>query len=278
MMRTLLGRRSERGHWACRLVGLVLLTLVVSGCATFWDDVTSRNFTMSTLFTRQDPLVVLRDSSDGTQRARALAALEEPLAKGGTQQDQEIYVKILTTSALSDREPYCRLAAVRTLGRFKDPRAAQTLRAVYLQDLSFSAEVNALVRQQVLTSLAQTGDESARELLIRVAKEPPAEGSMQDKQETLDRRLNAIRGLGNFNHYESTETLLYLMKTEKDAAVRDRSHEALKKVTGKNLPADAVAWDELLHPANPTNAVKQASHTGYPGGIGDWLMKNVWQK
>jgi HEAT repeat protein len=228
---------------------------------------------MKAMFTREDPLVVLRDSDDGTKRARALEVLEEPLAKGGTQQEQEVYIKVLTSTALTDRDPLCRLAALRALGRFKDQRAAETLRAVYFQSLPFSAEMNTLVRQQVLTSLAQTRHESARELLVRVAKEPPAEGSLQDRQETLDRRLNAIRGLGDYHHYESTEALLHILKTERDAALRDRAHESLKKATGKNAPADAAAWEQILHPG--TAIASEQPQAG--GSITNWIMRTFWQ-
>lgn len=271
MLRSLLGQDGRR------LVALALLGVTSAGCATFWDDVTSRNFSLSAWFTREDPLVVLRDNDDGNKRARALAALEEPLAKGGTQEQQEVHIKILTATALSDREPYCRLAAIQTLGRFKDGRAAETLRAVFLQPLPYSAEVNSRIQQQVLSALAETRHDRARDLLIRVAKDLPVEGSLQDEQETLDRRLTAIRGLGNFPQPDATATLLFLLKTDKDVAVRDRSHEALKKSTGKNLPADAAQWEQALYP----RAVDQPSgvaNAGYSGGIGDWLMKNVWQQ
>jgi HEAT repeat protein len=142
--------------------------------------------------------------------------------------------------------------------------------------------MNSLVRQQVLTSIAETRHDVARELLVRVAKEPPAEGSLQDKQETLDRRLNAIRGLGGFPHPESTAALVHILKHERDTALRDRAHESLKRATGKNLPADAAAWEELLqprpmHPDGP--AIGRSPIVGQnTGGIGDWLMRNVWQK
>lgn len=272
MIRSLLRQR------AARLVGLALLAVTAGGCATFWDDVTSRNFSLSAWFTRENPLVVLRDSDDGNKRARALGVLEEPLANGGTQEQQELHVKILTTTALSDREPYCRLAAIRTLGRFKDPRAAETLRAVFLQPLPYSAELNSRIQQQALASLAETRHDKARDLLIRVAKELPVEGSLQDEQETLDRRLTAIRGLGNFPEPDATATLLFLLKTDKDVAVRDRSHEALKKATGKNLPADAAQWEQALYP-RATNQPSGVANAGYSRSLGDWLMmKNVWPK
>ena len=40
------------------------------------------------------------------------------------------------------------------------------------------------------------------------------------------------------------------MQTEKDVTVRDGAHESLQAATGKNLPADPKAWDELIHSAS----------------------------
>src|SRR6266404_5466967 len=40
-------RAAER--WRCRLAGGVLLTLGLSGCASLWDEVTSKDFSPATL-------------------------------------------------------------------------------------------------------------------------------------------------------------------------------------------------------------------------------------
>ena len=220
-----------------------------SGCAQFWDDVTSRDFTVGSLFTRGPaPLQVLKDSDDGTQRARALASLQEPLQHGGTETDEQVYIEILTRSAKSDREPLCRLAAIKALGRFKDPRAAEALRDVTEQNLTYTADLNNIIRQEALKSLAQTGSPLAVQQLVRVAKEPPSAGAALDKQEVLDRRLTAIRGLGMYNYPESTETLLYILEHERDAALRTRAHESLESATGKHLSAKPEVWAHALHP------------------------------
>ena len=47
----------------------------LSGCAGFWDDVTSRDFAFKKMFVRPEPLEVLKDSHDGDERAKALRAL-----------------------------------------------------------------------------------------------------------------------------------------------------------------------------------------------------------
>src|SRR5262249_56324235 len=98
----------------------------LSGCA-LWDEVTSRDFKVAALFSRPNPLVVLRDSNDGDQRAKALRALQEPKQHGGSDADQDAVVKVLVTAATAEKQSLCRLAAVRSLGRFQDPRPAQGL-------------------------------------------------------------------------------------------------------------------------------------------------------
>jgi len=228
------------------------LGLGLCGCATFWDDVMSHDFTMSSMFTSKDPMVVLRDSSDGNERHKALAALQEPLQHGGSQKEQDSVMQILEVSAKGD-QPFCRMAALRTLGHFKDPRAADILDQVYLQPLSFANEINGMVRQQCLTSLAETGGPVALKRLVLVAKEPQASDKAPEavKQETLDRRLTAVRGLAKFKDPEAAATLAYLLKSEKDIAMRDRAYESLQACTGKHLPPDSPQWSAYIQSTMP---------------------------
>ena len=74
-----------------------------------------------------------------------------------------------------------------------------------------------------------------------------------------DVRVAAIRSLGKYSQYESTETLLHLFKTEKDVAVRDRAYESLQVATGKHLPADPKAWENLLHQSGQPSAAPQGA-------------------
>ncbi|MCI0642422.1 MAG: HEAT repeat domain-containing protein [Gemmataceae bacterium] len=248
-----------------------LLILGVAGCASFWDEVTSRNFEFQNLYASPDPLLVLRDSNDGAKRGQALARLREPLQNGGNPEEHELYVKVLTTAATSDREPLCRLGAIRALGGYKDPRAAKALEEVYLQRLPFTPELNSVVRQQALASLEQTGHAEARHLLIRVARQPSGatESSFTDRQQTQDERLAAIRGLAKYNQYDSIETLVHILESEKDVALRSRAHESLKQATGKNLPADGKVWRGLMQ--NPTQPVA-AEHNN------PWIERVMWWK
>jgi HEAT repeat protein len=219
-----------------------------SGCAGFWDDVTSRDFTVKAMFNKPDPMVVLRDSSDGDKRARALHALQEPKENGGADAEQDAVVKLLTTAASSEKQPLCRLAAIQSLGHFKDPRAVEGLKEAFYNASSFPAETATVVRCQALAALGETRNPAAIELLARVVREPPAEGPEIDKQQMLDVRTAAARSLSGFPQREATEALVRVMQTEKNVALRDRAHESLEVATGKKLPPDAKEWNDLVAP------------------------------
>ena len=102
--------------WSLRLAGVALATLTTCGCASFWEEVTSRNRDMKGYFFKPEPLVILSKSTDGAKRAQALAALREPLSHGGSKEEQEKLLQILTVAALGDpgaKDPLCRLGAIR---------------------------------------------------------------------------------------------------------------------------------------------------------------------
>ena len=248
---------------------IVAAAFCAAGCATFWDDVTSRNCDYKALFIKPDPREVLATSNDGAKRGRALGELREP-GIGAPEQDK--YMEILTTAALRDREPLCRLGAVRALSRSKDPRAAKVLEDVYLDRLPFTAELNSIIKQQALAGLEQTGHPDARGMLIRVARQPTAapDASYQDRQQTLDERLTAIRALAKYRQADAVEALVYVLETEKDIALRDRAHASLRTVTGKNLPPEATAWRDLLNKSGQNIVREEPSLIERIG----WFSKN----
>ncbi len=186
-----------------RSAGRGLLTAVLAaaclgsvGCGTFWDDVTRRDFTFNRLFSHPDPMVVLRDSQDPDDRARALRSLREPLQYGGNQHDQDVVVTVLTTAAMSDRQIVCRLGAISALRHFKDPRAIEGLKEAYYRAGNVNPETATILRCQALDALGATGQPNAVELLVKVVKEPPVEGAIEDKQAKMDERIAAARALG----------------------------------------------------------------------------------
>jgi HEAT repeat protein len=229
---------------ALRLLPLILLSLC--GCANFWDDVTSRDFEISQLYTKPNPLVVIRDSQDGDARAKALRALREPSQFGGTRDEQEVVVKILVGSAVTG-PPVCRLAAIESLGRFKDPRAVTALTDGYYSADSFPPEIATVIRCQALAAMGETRNPATIELLARVARQPATKGSGQERQQTLDERMAALRALGKFSQYQATDALVYVMQTERDVALHDLAYASLQAATGKDLPPDPKAWEDMLH-------------------------------
>ena len=240
-----------RGHDAVRggtrwLIGAAVAALGAGGCATFWDDVTSRDFEVRALFVKDDPLVVLRDSKDGDKRARAYAALKEPRRSGGGDRDQEFVLELLATAVKSEAQYYPRLQAVRKLGEFADPRAVPALVEAYYNASAFGPENATVLRCQVLTALGEVGHPAGAELLVRVLRQGPVEGPEEDRRRALDERIAAARALKRFPQVPSAEALVHVLRTEKDVALRVTAHESLQACTGKQLPADAETWGAFV--------------------------------
>jgi hypothetical protein len=110
---------------------------------------------------------------------------------------------------------------------------------------------------QAMTALGGIGKDNPRalELLVRVVQAPPVDVAKSDedtKQVYIRERLTAARALANFKNYQATEALVRVLKTEKDVALHDAVHQSLVAVTGKKLPPDPQAWEDLLNnPATP---------------------------
>lgn len=253
---------SKHGGWA-GLAGAALLSASLSGCAGVWDDLTAKDKPFGTrikgLFVTKDPLVVLRDSHDGDERAKALRALKEPKQNGGTDQDQDFIVELLTKTATGDKQPLCRLAAIQKLGTFKDPRVPKALETAFYQvdDFSKTPDLATRIQCAALTAMGQTGNPEVVPFLVEKLREPPAERS-DFAQQRNDRCIAAARALGQFHDYQATEALARVLQDKKeDVALRDRAHESLQLATGKNLPQDYQAWDEFLHPKDDKALARQ---------------------
>ena len=116
------------------LGGAAACALGLSGCAGTIDLVTSEHFKerpFHTLFTTEDPMTVLEKVQEGDDRVRAMHALKEPKENGGTAEQQDRIIAILKTSAIEEKRPLCRLAAIDALSRFKDPRVGPILVVAY---------------------------------------------------------------------------------------------------------------------------------------------------
>jgi len=232
-----------------------LAALGLSGCALTWDDFTSRDFKMADAWAKPpDPLQVLSESKDGDKRAKAYRALKEPKLNGGTQQDQDFVLKLLTTAVHDETRYYVRLEAMRKLGEFKDPRAVPVLVEAFYQadtllgrDRTVTKGLISTFHCEVLRGLGNNGDPAAADLLVRVLSQGSVEGAEEDKRLVLDERIAAARALKNYPQYRSTEALALVLKNDKDVALRDCATESLQACTGKKLPADYPSWDDFLH-------------------------------
>jgi HEAT repeat protein len=239
----------SRPRWLLLLLTVVCLTPV--GCGNMLDEMTSNEFWKRNWFQAPPPpLEVLSTDSDGDHRARALRALSEPKQHGGTDQEQEAIVTILTKAASGERQAYCRLAALESLSHFKDPRAVEAIKEAYYRAGNFNPEEATVVRCLALAALGETGNPTAVDLLVRVLREPPVEGPDQDKEQKLQERLAAARALGKFKHYQGVEALVAVLRTERQdmVALRSVAQQSLREATGHDdVPPDAAAWDDFIH-------------------------------
>jgi HEAT repeat protein len=253
-------RRFLALSWRClqrrALLPTALACFAFGGCASFWDDVTSRDFEFRSLWAKPpDPLVVLRDSKDGDQRAKAFRTLREPAQNGGTPEEQELVVKILCDAVQSERTAWCRQAAISSLRTFKDPRAAEALRQAYYKASAYPAATANIIQCEALEAMGEVGNPAVIDLLVTVLKEPPVEGAEQDKQQKLQERLAAARALGKFKQYQATEALVNILKNEKDPGLRDVAQESLQLATGKRFPPDGQVWQDFLQNAKDKDTI-----------------------
>jgi hypothetical protein len=233
----------------------------VGGCAGFWDDITSRDFKFKDMFKPSpDPLWVIRNSTDGDKRSKALRSLKEPLQNGGSQQEHDVIVNLLIQSAVGDPQPLCRLSAISSLQHFKDPRAAQALMDAYERASYFQRDrpdAMETIQEQALQALGVNGNPVAVDLLVRVLKTPPLTGTAGDKQNDLNQRIYAARALAHFHQYQAAEALVSVLRTEHDVALRNRATESLREITGQELGADAQAWADFLHKSGKEGLAKK---------------------
>jgi hypothetical protein len=262
-----------------------MVALGVTGCAGTYDLVTSQRFRANpfgTMFSSEDPIVVLESNPEGDARVRAMNTLKEPARHGGSAAEQDKVIGILQTSATSDRRSLCRLAAVKALSDFEDQRCVPILLAAYRNApydappepgtgvaqaggigrgsaiSTFTPETVTTLQCSVLETLGKHRHPEGLKLICEVALNgavKPAQAVEQagflgehmgpTESNRMDVQLSAIRALGNFTGDEkAAQVLITVMQREKDVAIRGRTHEALVSVTGQDLPADPQAWAE----------------------------------
>ncbi|MGF1579391.1 MAG: HEAT repeat domain-containing protein [Gemmataceae bacterium] len=221
-----------------------LLLLAVSGCHSLWLD--TQEYWSDTV-QKPDPVEVVQTTKRGDRRAKYLGLIQEPIENGGTQAEQDEAFLVLLNGATKDPAATCRLAAIDSLGKFKDPRAVRALETAYDTAYTFEPRIAAIIRQQALEGLGRTGNPAAIDRLVRVARSHAAQKSLFDQQQTNIERLAAVRALSKFgNRPEVVQTLVHVMKTQKDVAVKNRCHASLQVVTGVRTPKNATEWERVV--------------------------------
>lgn len=243
-----------------RLLSVLVVpwALAVSGCGA-WDDFRACDYSVRAYFKTEDPLEVLKTSSDGTKRARALGELREPKQGSGNDEQHDLVVGLLIRSASEEPHAIARVEAIKTLGTFKDPRAVKGLKdAFYAAERFPSPEIRSHVRIQSMNALGRIGDGAAVDLLVDVLRAPPieaAKSSDAEQQMNLDERLAAAEALSGFKNSRATEALVQVLKSEKDVALRNTATKSLQTATGKKLPDDVQAWEDALYGEKPASRV-----------------------
>ena len=275
------------------IAGLAVASFALTGCAGTWDTLTSRRFrqepltTVKHMFKPEDPLVVLRADPprDGDERARAMHRLQEPLAIGLSQQDQDQVIDLLARTATADPSPVLRVAAIEALGRFQDPRAPGILVIAYQKahgrpdgvadpfrsdtgvqlaaggrslgrgpsplplapPTGFSPETADVIRCRTLEALGETDRPEAARFLASVAGGATGE-TPGEGSDTRDVRLAAVRGLSKCRQPEAVVALAQVLAAEngKDTAMVGRAHDGLVRLTGKHLPPEPQKWNEVV--------------------------------
>jgi hypothetical protein len=236
--------------FAIRCSLFIFLGSMLSGCAHFGDDFTARNekgewwdlgYKFDLAWNQGGaPLEVLAKSTDGDLRRRALLRLSEP----GDSKEREHYLTVLSTAARAERDTVCRLAAVQQLATYKDPTATRALVEAY----QVPANVNdkyGVIQVTIVQALGQRKDPAGMDTLVAAL----------DPKNQEDLRAAAAHSLGRFPDYKASEALLASLKQERSTSVKHEVHQSLVKITGRDLPADAGAWE---------TAFQQAASKGEP--------------
>jgi HEAT repeat protein len=225
-------RRARRA-----LLPAALACLGLSGCASFWDDITSRDFEVRSFWEKPNPLVVLSESTDGDKRAKAFRALREPAQYGGSAQDQERVVTILCTAVQTERTAWSRQAAIASLRTFKDPRAAAALIQAYYKAAAFAPETANIIRCQALAALGETGGAGLTlagpgsvEELVRVYADAPGEVPAPDKAQRVRERAAAAQ----------QHALEHLVKVLKEPPVEGPEQDKTQKMQERIAAARAL--------------------------------------
>ena len=226
------GPRTARGlGWSI----LALSALMGAGCSNYIG-------TTSASFLRR-----IREDPDPNLRYIAYTKLGRPNSFDSAEQKAEA-VKTLVAKLGEGKEPLAtRAVIVNTLGSLGDPAARDAI-------VKLVNDPEAVLRVQACRALGKVGRPEDATILARVMTVDTLE----------DCRIAAIDALGDLkaNDPRITRMLIAGMRHE-DPATRYASLESLRKITGKDLGVDALAWQVIL-PKEGDAQVKTASTSKAP--------------
>jgi hypothetical protein len=189
----------------------------------------------------------IRQDSDVNMRYIAYSKLAAPNCYDTPDQKAEA-VKTLLEKLETAKEPVAtRAVIVRTLGKLGDPSA----RAAIIKAVN---EPEPIVRVQACRALGKLGKPEDATILARVMATDVLE----------DCRIAAIEAIGELkpNDPRIPQVLVTGMQHD-DPATRLASLNALRKITGRDLGVDPVAWQQMLQPktllAKPSSSVSPPS-------------------
>lgn len=255
------------------------VALLPTGCAGMWDAVTSRKFrdapykTVRNVVVPEDPVLVLRSGPDrtGDERAKAMHRLKEPARNGGTQEDQDQMVDILTRAATSDPSPVLRFAAIEALGRFQDERALGVLMTAYQNADGLSEAERARPKPTERPAVIPIGGTSAGRLPTRTGLEVgPIKGPAGYAPDTVAAlRCRCLESLGRTHRPEAAKFLAVVAGAAgADAAAPGSEDPEVRQAAVRGLsdcrqPEAVVALAEVLkQQAGRDVILARQSHTG----------------
>ena len=190
--------------------------------------------------TPQQQMLVAFASDDADQRRTALAKIAK-----SKQHDADWAIKGYIAIVLLDDDSQTRCVAIRALASTHDPRAAETiLKLLNYKDQAPEESVrapDALCRWDAVAALAD----------LSAAGAIPAECLDQTREALVgllgldpDRnvRIDAARGLGEYQHKQAVDALVKQLDDD-DFAVVHQCEESLVRLTGTTYNCDPLAWE-----------------------------------
>jgi HEAT repeat protein len=202
-----------------------------------------------------DPIAVLQNNGDGTQRIESYRLLAH--FEGLPADQQAVARKLLLDGATNEYNVLARTAAIAGLARVPDEEATRVL-------LSAIEDRSPFIRTEAIRSLQNRNTPAVVEALRqRLSTDSDA-----------DVRIAAVEALAVLNNRELVPTLIESLK-DTEHAVAHRAAESLRQITGAPVTGDKYtdwkAWADGT--PRPTQAVEQTAQKSRWAGVMDLFRR-----